>query len=121
MKNILTIVFAIATLFCNSQSIIVKFSEKVDISNELEKIEESEDLGVISGFIIKQMISNTLEDPFIFELKGNSKGESIYLNTDEEEESSFYSVDISSNEDIVYTNYIDKTFTKKAVSCLVNF
>ena len=32
------------------------------------------------------MISNALEDPFIFELKGNSKGESIYLKTDEEEE-----------------------------------
>ena len=114
MKNILTIVFTLAALFCNSQSITVKFSEKVDISSELEKIEESEDLGGISGFFIKQMISNALEDPFIFELKGNSKGESIYLNTDEEEESSFFSMDISSNEDIIYTNHKDKTFTKQS-------
>ena len=61
------------------------------------------------------MISNALEDPFIFELKGNSKGETIYLKTeDEEEESSFFSMDISSNEDIIYTNYKQKTFTKQS-------
>lgn len=44
MKKILTIVFALAALICNSQSITLKFSKILDISSEIEKIEESEDL-----------------------------------------------------------------------------
>ena len=58
MKKILTIVFALAALICNSQSITLQFSKKLNISSELEKIEESEDLGGISGFFIAQKNPN---------------------------------------------------------------
>ncbi|MBL6663292.1 MAG: GLPGLI family protein [Flavobacteriales bacterium] len=116
MKNILTTVCTLAVLFCYSQSVTVRYSETMDLSNELAEMEMPEDLGGLSGEFIKNMISSAMNKPSTFELKANKIGETIYsaIEDETEENGSMISMYVSSNEDIIYTNYQQKTYTQQS-------
>lgn len=115
MKKLPTLVFAVSVFFCQSRSISIKYMETVDISSEIDAMEMPDDLGGLSAMFIKQLISSSMDKPSQFELLSNNE-ETIYQKTDSEtdNENSNISMTISGNNDIIYTNYKEKSYTQQS-------
>lgn len=115
MKKTLTLIFTISVYFCQSQSISVKYSEKIDFSNELNAMQMPDDLGGLSSTFIKEMISSSMEKPTLFELISNND-ETLYhkIEDNSQADNSNISMTISGNDGIIYTNFKDQSYTQQS-------
>lgn len=105
MKYAITILTVFTFLSCNSQTMEVTYTEKLDLTEKLKSIDNP---------MIKQMIIDKAGSPKHYELISN-KGISVYQKQNIEEDNVENGVTMigAGGEDIIYKNHSDKVYIKQ--------